>query len=625
MKLYQGTTREFVRDTVQNKIADLMRYAFREYYHHDVPDSEYAAWTNSLQFVENLITQYEIDDNMMVLEYELPYTTQRIDCIFFGKAHDGDRNMVVIELKQWSEVSASDVEGNVVTFIGGAERMVPHPSLQVEGYHMLLQDFVEAFETPPRLNLSSCVYCHNYSRTIQNELFADRFKPILERFPVYAKEDFKEIGEFLKSRLSAGEGLEVFNRFMPSPLRPSKKLLGHVSRMIEGQKAFSLVNEQITANNTIIDRVKKSARSKRKTVIVVRGGPGTGKSVIALNAVAELARIGKKVWHATGSKAFTNTVRRIVGRKASALFQYFNTFQPARVQEDELDALICDEAHRLRESSNNRYTRREYRSDMPQIDELIRVARVSVFFIDDQQVVRPGEIGSTKLIKEAASRWDAEVFEFELISQFRCSGSDGYLDWIDNILGIRENPKRVLTKEDKMDFRIFASPTELHNAIMAKNKEKANSARLVAGFCWPWSDPNPDGTLVEDIVIEDFAMPWEGRDNKKLARGIPKWFEWAYKPEGVNQVGCIYTAQGFEFDYIGIIFGTDLVYDPHSHTWIGKRENSCDPVLRRAKDDFTDYAKNIYRVLLTRGMKGCYVYFLDRGTEQLFRNRIEDF
>ena len=621
MRLYVGTTHDFIRDTEQNKTADLMRSAFRSYYHREVAPSEYNSWTNSLQFVKNLLESSNLHDNIIVLEYELPYTTQRVDCILFGKTANGESNVVVIELKQWSVVELSEIERNVLTYIGGGERLVPHPSFQVEGYHMLLKDFVEAFETPPPLSLSSCAYCHNYSRRDDTGLFAEQFRDVLEKFPVFAKEDFQSLGKYLKEKLGVGHGLEVFNRFTQSPVRPSKKLLDHASKMIEGQKAFSLVNEQITANNTIIDRVKKSARLGKKTVIIVRGGPGTGKSVIALNAVAELARSGKTVFHATGAKSFTTAIRRVVGKKAAHLFKYFSQF--TEVAENSLDALICDEAHRLRSSSNNRFTKRASRSDLPQVDELIRAAKVSVFFIDDHQVVRPGEIGSTALIKDAAKRWDAELFEFELVSQFRCSGSDGYLEWVNNILGIRKSSKEILTKEDKMDFRIFDSPTALYNAILEKNQERENSARLVAGYCWPWSDPNPDGTLQKDVVIGDFAMPWEGREGKRLAKGIPRWFEWAYKPGGINQIGCIYTAQGFEFDYIGVIFGTDLVYDPQTQNWVGKPENSYDGILKRAGENFTEYAKNIYRVLLTRGMKGCYVYFLDKATEEFFRRRID--
>jgi DUF2075 family protein len=132
---------------------------------------------------------------------------------------------------------------------------------------------------------------------------------------------------------------------------------------------------------------------------------------------------------------------------------------------------------------------------------------------------------------------------------------------------------------------------------------------MAAGFCWPWSSHlGPDGDLVKDVKIGNFAMPWETKDTiTHVPKGYVKWYEWAYKPEGIKQVGCIYTAQGFEFDYIGVIIGPDLTVD-HDGKLITNPSKSKDPVLRRSGEGIDGYIRNIYRVLMTRGMKGCYVY-----------------
>jgi len=624
MQLYAGSTRQFIEDTTYNRIADQLSNAYLGYYGRRVSPSEHSSWVNSLQHLKNVVTEHELIDTALMLEYELPYCSQRIDCTLFGLDTSKSPNVAVLELKQWTEAEPSDVEGNVLTFVGGATRMVPHPSAQVQGYRDYLHDFVEAFREEDPLGLSASVYCHNYSIRDNDGLHAKCYQDLLRECPVYTKEDFNRVGEWLRRLVGAGHGDEAYQRFIQSPIRPSKHLLELVSQMIEGQRAFVLLDEQIAANNTIVDQIRRAAESSQKTVILVRGGPGTGKSVIALNAVGELASRGKHVVHATGSKSFTTAVRKLVGTRSSKLFLYFNSLRPARVPENEIDGLICDEAHRLRESSNFRFTKRSERSDMPQIDELIRAAKVSVFMIDDAQVVRGGEIGSSELIRERAEAWGAQLYEFELISQFRCGGSDDYLAWIEDVLEL-EGPSRGInyTNSDRMHFEVVSSPMELQRIIGEKNASAPNSARLVAGFCWPWSDPLPDGTLPNDVVIGEFAMPWEARDNKgPLAPDIPKWFEWASKPGGANQVGCIYTAQGFEFDYIGVIFGSDLVYDVENQTWVGRKEASCDPQLARSSGDFTQYVKNIYRVLMTRGMKGCYVYFTDRATEEYFRSRL---
>lgn len=622
MRIYQGTTQEFIQDTVHNRITDKIKEHFETYYGRRASPSEITSWTNSLQFLKNVVEHASPPDNMIALEYELPYSTERIDCLLFGKGADGRDSVVIIELKQWSQVADCEIADNIITFVGGARRMVPHPSFQVRGYHYYLEDFVELFHEKNSADLSSCVYCHNYSKLDDAVLLAPKFEGILKEFPVYTKDDFEELSDFLKAKIECGNGLEIFDRFIHSRIKPSQRLIDVTRRMIEGQKVFNLIDEQLTARNAIVDRAKKCAKLKKKFVIIVRGGPGTGKSVIALDALAELLRGKNVVYHATGSKAFTSTLRKVVGPRASELFKYFNSF--SAYGPNEIKVLICDEAHRIRSSGNSRFTPKGSRSELPQIDELINVAKVCVFFIDDWQIVRPGEIGSSELIRSAAAKCGCDLYEFELTTQFRCNGSDGYLAWLENTLMVRDAENKVLTKNEKMDFRIFDTPTALYEAVKGKNKEKPNSARMVAGFCWPWSTPRRDGTLVEDVVIEDLRMPWEGREGFKLAKGIPYWYQWAYDANGVNQCGCIYTIQGFEFDYVGVIFGNDLVYDPKGKSLVGQPKNSRDPVLKKSSgSDFTNYAKHVYRVLMSRGMSGCYMYFVDKETERFFRSRLE--
>ena len=621
MKLYAGTTEQFVQDILENKLADELKTAYQTYYYRLANPAEVASWTNSLQFVKNLVELAALKDNRIVVEYEPPYSNMRIDCMLFGKGDNQTQNVVLIELKQWTKVSDSEIENNVVTFVGGGNRPEAHPSIQVMGYDGYLRDYLKVFEESPPLNLTSICYCHNYSRS-SDVLFSLKFQEVLERYPLFAKEDVIKLADLLKLKLAGGQGLEVFNRFTSSPVGPSKKLLEHAKRMIEGQRAFNLVEDQITAYNTIVDRARKCTRLDRKSVIIVRGGPGTGKSLIALNAIGELGSRGIKVFHATGSAAFTSTLRKILGQRAGTLFKYFNSFSNTR--ENEIDVLVCDEAHRIRKTSNDRYTKRDERSDKPQVDELVASAKLSVFFIDDYQVVRPFEIGSTQLIKETAKRFGADVYEFELKTQFRCSGSDGYLNWLDNTLGVRETVNLILTSNEKMDFRIFEDPKTLHEAIRSRNLEKPNSARMVAGFCWPWSDPNPDGTLKEDVVIGDFRMTWEAKNEaNRVAPGIPRAKFWAFDPKGVDQMGSIYTIQGFEFDYVGVVFAKDLMFDSVRKTWIGKPENSADASVKRDKENFLRYVRNAYRVLMTRGMLGCYVYFMEKDTEDYFRSRVD--
>jgi uncharacterized protein len=403
-----------------------------------------------------------------------------------------------------------------------------------------------------------------------------------------------------------GSGLEVFNRFITSKIRPSKRLLEHTSEMIHKQQVFNLIDDQIAAYNAIMQKAKKLAAQGNKSVVIVQGGPGTGKSVIALEVMGELMRKGFVVAHATGSSAFTNTLRKILGTRVKNFLKFFNSFIDS--PENQYDVLICDEAHRIRENSSTLYKKSEGR----QIDELFRVAKFLIFFIDEFQIVRPNEIGSISLIKQAAVKFGVEeddIAEFNLETQFRCSGSDAYLQWLDNALDIR--PAEFAKFDTKMHFEILDSPKELQKIIHEKNELNKNSSRIVAGFCWPWSAPEPDGSLIDDVVVGDLKMPWEPKD---------KFWQWATFDSGMNQVGTVYTAQGFEFDYVGVIFGEDLVI--RDGKWVAQPGKSFDTMAKRNNSEFLKHLKNIYRVLFSRAHKGVYVYFIDKETEEYFKDQL---
>jgi DUF2075 family protein len=414
---------------------------------------------------------------------------------------------------------------------------------------------------------------------------------------------------------------------MQSPIKPSKKLLENASKIVTNESDFALLDDQIVARNTILDKVRNARLKNEKSVIIIKGGPGTGKTVIALHILAEIAKskVNCSVFFSTKSKPLLEGIKNRLGRGSNAklLFTNLNQFIPSRVDENSVDVLIIDEAHRIGRSPNHQYTKAVDRTDLQQIETLIRASKTSIFFIDDKQVIRNAEIGSSQLIKEYASKYNCSLEEVELISQFRCNGSDNYLDWVESVLG-HSSEKRILTPQDNFDFKVFDSPKKLYDVLLGKNNDTSVTARLVAGFCWEWSKaPDKNGELVKDVRIGGFAMPWETHDEiTKPPIGYVKWYEWAYLPEGIKQVGCIYTAQGFEFDYIGVIIGKDVKYDKENDCLIGDITQTKDPTLMRGKENFDEYVRNIYRVLMTRGMKGCYIYCVDDEVKKYFQSRI---
>ncbi len=620
MRLFSGSTAEFINDAVHNQISGKLKNAFFQYYRFNPSSGEVNSWQNSLRALSQVFQLAQLNDNGVILEYQLPLTSKRLDCLITGSS-EGQENAVIIELKQWEKCETSESENEVLTWVGGAKREVLHPAVQVGRYQMYLRDTHTAFNLENPIQLEACSYLHNYRPHPQDEIFSTKFQESLKTYPVFTADDVDPFREYLTTKLSGGGGMEVLDRIEKSEYKPSKQLMDHVSKIIRERSEYILLDEQLIVYDKVLSLVKRGLDSQKKAVVIVRGGPGTGKSVIAINLMADLLRNGHNAQYATGSKAFTETLRKKIGARGAAQFKYFNSY--ATAIPNEIDVLIADEAHRIRETSNNRFTRKEKKSEIPQVEELIRVSKLGVYFIDDRQNVRPNEIGSSEFIKDTAINMGCEVLEYELEAQFRCNGSDGFVNWIDNTLGIKRTANVIWDSIEEFDFKITSSPQELFEKIKTMNDRKPNSARLVAGFCWPWSNPKSDGTLIDDVQIGDFRMPWEGKDGHRLASGIPPASLWAFDAAGVNQIGSIYTIQGFEFDYVGVIIGSDLTYDFNNQTWIASREKSADSVVKRSQEKLLDLLRNTYRVLLTRGMKGCYVYFVDKETEQFFKSRME--
>ena len=650
--LYNEPQSVFINDVERNFVSQKMRHTAEKAGIHSA-ENEIASWENNAPHIARLLTQCGAKDSYVTFEFLVPFSRKRIDCMIYGKGEDDSENVIHIELKQWSNktVGIADSEGNFTTdeaanrqpddvifnveaFTGHANRIVAHPSQQVKGYQGYLSNFIEVFSNH-EVSLTGLAYCYNYTKNAEPSfLYDDRYTTLLSQYPTYAKDQFDELTKKLTGLLKKGAGLSIFNKVMGSPIRPSKKLLNEVSTMIEqgNTSAFSLLEDQIVARNIILDKIRPLLKKNgdfQKSVIIVKGGPGTGKTVIALHLLAELSRHQLSVQYATKSKPLLEGVRHQIRPNARILFQNVTSYVPASADENSIDVLLVDEAHRIQKSANNQYTKAENRTTLPQVDTIIRASKVTVFFIDDRQAIRGAEIGSAELIREAAKRWDAKVEECELTSQFRCNGSDNYMDWLEQVL--YNKPITSSFQPEDFDLKIFTDPQSMYEALVEQNNKSGQTARLMAGFCWPWSTSVVDGDLVKDVQIGDFAMPWETSDRvpyAKLTKKYPKWFEWAYKPLGIEQVGCIYTAQGFEFDYAGVIIGGDLKYDPVSRQIFTDKSACKDPVLRQNRQEatmtFDDYVRNIYRVLMSRGMKGCYVYAVDEHLSKYLKGLIAE-
>ena len=590
---------------------------------HRPSHAEVTSWRSSLPVLAKDLVEAGLGNVEVLVEHHLPLTSQRADVVLAG-AHPstGQPSYVIVELKQWSSARSWEGSADLVEVPGVRGGPRQHPVKQVRGYCDYLLDFTRSLQDQPDA-VAGVAYLHNATSP---ELVADlQHYPMDLRGRLFTGATRAELHRFLRQRLSSDHpGAPFADALIASKVAPSVQLLKVAADEVRDREQFTLLGEQQLAVDLVLHAVEQSRRADRKSVVVVTGGPGSGKSVIALSLLGELARRGRSVLHATGSRSFTQTLRQVAGHRAPqvrSLFKYFNQFMAA--EQNGLDVLILDEAHRIRQTSVDRYTRAELRTDRPQVDELIAAARVPVFLLDENQVVRPGEMGSFEQIVRHAGRLGLEVHCIELGSQFRCGGSEEYVTWVHRLLGLSEGEPAPWNGVPQFAVSVAESPEEME-VLLAQQQEAGYSARMSAGYCWPWSDPCPDGTLVPDVRIGDWARPWNLKGDRRVG-GAPPAALWATDSDGFGQVGCVYTAQGFEYDWSGVILGPDLVW--RDGRMISRRSENKDPDFRnrtRVSDaQFDHLVRNVYKVLLTRGMVGTVLYSTDPRTQDALRELIE--
>ncbi|MEU3546432.1 DUF2075 domain-containing protein [Streptomyces longwoodensis] len=581
--------------------------------------SEVRSWERSIPVLAAALNDAGLGDVEVMLEYALPLNSKRADAVLAGvHPSTGEPSYVVGELKQWGEALPHE-DDPTLCHVGSYTHPVLNPVEQVRRYCDYLVDFNGALAERGH-RVSGVAFLHNateFGVAGLREIESD------DRGLLFTGQRRGEFLEYLRSRLSDRHaGAQAADELLAGVTAPSKQLMSVAAQEVRERQQFVLLDEQQVAYRMVLNAVEKAKRADRKEVVVVTGGPGTGKSVIALQLLGELYRRGTPALHATGSQSFTRTMRKVAGsrkREVQELFKYFNSFMTA--EKNSLDVLVCDEAHRIRETSANRYTRAEHRTGRAQIDELIDVARVPVFLLDEHQVVRPGEMGTVADIKAAAAKRDIPCHVVPLDSQFRCGGSDAYLRWVVRLLGLEPGGPVVWEPDDRMQLVVADSPREME-AFLESRRAQGYGARMSAGYCWRWSpEPKPGEPLPLDVVIGDWARPWNLRGERSVS-GAPPAALWATDPAGFGQVGCVYTAQGFEYDWSGVVLGPDLVW--RGDRWITDRTMSQDPVFKKSTPDadVDRLIRNTYKVLLTRGMVGTIVYSTDSETREKLRELV---
>ncbi len=618
MIIYSGNLKDFKKDVDGGIIADKIERCFLLNGRNHNNPREHDAYKNSLRVRRDVLCDKEADINPLLkvaIEFKIPLTSKRVDFLITGLDDYGNQNAIIIELKQWSECKKTDLDDLVETYVGGSDKRVTHPCYQALSYSKTIQNFNQTVQDKP-VYLHPCAYCHNYEELYEDQIRNNLYAKAIKECPLFLSTDREKLRSFIKRYVKKPDDGEILYEKDNGKIRPSLALQDALISLRHGNKVFTRIDEQKVAYSVIKKIIHESYHRKGKHTIIVKGGPGTGKSVIARNLLTELRskrKEGRNVAYVSKNAAPRNVyAKELIGKDFT--FSYLeNLFKSSgsfvNAKENEFDCLLVDEAHRLNAKSGLFSSRGEN-----QIKEIIHASKVSVFFLDEDQIVTSKDIGTAKEIEKWAREENSTIHEGEnlvLASQFRCGGSDGYLAFLDNLLGIRETANTDLDGLE-YDVKVFDNPCERRQA--SKEKNQNNKARMVAGYCYEWKSRKDASQF--DIELEDgFKAQWNFSHTKT----------WAIDKDSFDQVGCIHTCQGLEFDYIGVIIGLDLRYqdgkvitDPAKRARTDSALKGCHEQVRLDKR-----IRNTYKTLLSRGRKGCYIYCQDKELANYIKARLE--
>lgn len=621
MIVYEGLKTDFLSSCERDSIAMEIEENILTKLGKHTPKAEFRSWENSLNYMYKVLNDDEIpSDAGVAIEFNIPQTSKRVDFIISGYDGQDSPGMIIVELKQWDSITeVKGADALVETYVGGGNHRVVHPSYQAWSYAQLIRDYNQEVQNRS-IGLYPCACLHNYIRHADDPLDAGQYKDYLEEAPAYTKGQLDQLRAFIKKSIQKGDQKEVLYQVDHGKIRPSKSLQDTIGSMLKGNREFIMIDEQKVAYEEILRLACQCQKDYKKRTVIVRGGPGTGKTVIAINLLAELTQRDQLVQYVSKNSAPRQVyLKKLKGqiKKSSVDNMFKGSGTYTEVGNNVVQTILCDEAHRLNEKSGMFHNLGEN-----QIKEIIHAAFCSVFFIDENQRVTMDDIGTVEEIENWAKEEGSELHYLELESQFRCNGSDGYLAWLDDVLEIRETANYNLEGID-YDIRVCDSPEEMRELVIERNRI-ANKARVLAGYCWEWIKKEQNNKDYHDIKIGDFEMSWN------LGNGEP----FAISETSIDEAGCIHTSQGLEFDYVGVIMGNDIRYEEdHVITDFTKRaktDQSLKGIKKLYKESPTEankradeIIKNTYRTLLTRGMKGCYIYCTDPGMSAYLKNRLE--
>lgn len=617
MIVYQATKTSFLEDVYNDQVVKKIL----EKLEINVGSSEKESWVDTANHMERILRDDRFPNDISVaMELKLYNSKLRVDFIVAGLNAEKKHTMIVIEFKRWDSAKVVTDRDDMVEV--KAFGIVQHPSYQALSYTKIIKNFYAAAEDE-KMIIQPCSCLHRYEKTENDAITDEQYKGLLDESPIFLNGENDKLKDFITRYIKFGDNKETLYILENGGIRPSKQLQDNILSMLQGKEEFSMVDLQKDVFEEAKRLAKLSKKDGKKRVYIVEGGPGTGKSVIAINLMGQLlGKYGMNCQYITKNQ----TPRDVYSTQLKGSYKkteidnlFCGSGSYIKEKSNEFDALIVDEAHRITEKTG--FLRRGEN----QIKEIINAARFSIFFIDAKQRIHIDDYGTIDRIKFFANELDADIHYGKLNAQFRCGGAEKFIDWVESALQYQDsNIEEVdMSFLNDYDIQVFENPNDLKEKIIERNAIQ-NKSRILAGYCWDWiSKPDPKGDQYDiDIPEYNFKMKWNFNNTI-----------WAIDKESVEQVGCIHTSQGLEFDYIGVLIGKDLRYEDGKiitdFTQRASTDKSLSGIKKMYQEDkekalnlADEIIKNTYRTLLTRGQKGCYIYCEDKRLAQFLKSKL---
>ena len=617
MIVYEATKQSFLEDVYNDQVAKKIkaRLGF------NVGSSENESWIDTANHMEKILRDNIFPNDISVaMEFKLYNSKLRVDFIICGLNEEKEHTIIVIEFKRWNSAKVVTDRDDMVEV--KAYGIVQHPSYQALSYAKIMKNFYAAAEEE-KMDIIPCSCLHRYEKTENDAITNNQYRSLLKESPIFLNGENDKLKEFISKHIKYGDNKETLYILEEGGIKPSKQLQDNILNMLNGKEEFSMVDLQKDVFEEAKRLAKLSKKDGKKRVYIVEGGPGTGKSVIAINLLGQfLGKYGMNCQYITKNQ----TPRDVYSVQLKGTYKkteidnlFCGSGSYINEKSNEFDALIVDEAHRLTEKTG--FLKRGEN----QIKEIINATRFAIFFIDSKQRIHIDDYGKKGRIEFFAKELNAEISYGKLNAQFRCGGAEKFIDWVESSLQYADVTDEEIDMTFLKDYRVkvFDNPNELKEQIIRCNNIK-NKSRILAGYCWDWiSKEDPKGDKYDIEIPEyDFKMKWNF--NKTI---------WAIDKDSVEQAGCIHTSQGLEFDYVGVIIGKDLRYENGKIITDFKERASTDKSLSGIKKMYKEnpegalkladeIIKNTYRTLLTRGQSGCYIYCEDKALSEYLKNRL---